>query len=77
MWERNVPSHGRILTVSLAMMLASGLTTHIVRPAQAQQRAPESQSSPYYDVAAERRLLDLANREQIKAGLLPCKKMMD
>lgn len=64
----------RVLTVSLAMMLASCLTTLIVRPAQAQQRAPESQSSPYYDVAAERRLLDLANRERIKAGLAPLQK---
>ena len=59
----------RVLTVSLAIVLASGVATLIVRPAQAQQRAAESQPSPHYDVAAERRLLDLANRERMKAGL--------
>jgi uncharacterized protein YkwD len=64
----------RVLTVSLAIVLASGVATLRDRSAQAQQRAAESQPSPYYDVAAERRLLDLANRERMKAGLAPLQK---
>jgi uncharacterized protein YkwD len=64
----------RVLTVSLAIVLASGVATLGVRSAQAQQRAAQSQPSPYYDVAAERRLLDLANRERTKAGLAPLQK---
>jgi uncharacterized protein YkwD len=64
----------RVLTVSLAMVLASGVATLRVPAAQAHKQAAVSQSSPYYDVAAERRLLDLANRDRMKAGLAPLQK---
>jgi len=43
----------RVLTVSLAMVLASGVATLRVPAAQAHKQAAVSQSSPYYDVAAE------------------------
>jgi len=64
----------RVLTVSLAMVLASGVATLRVPAAQAYKQAAVSQSSPYYDVAAERRLLELANRDRMKAGLAPLQK---
>jgi len=64
----------RVLTVSLAMVLASGVATLRVPAAQAHKQAAVSQSSPYYDVAAERRLLELANRDRMKAGLAPLQK---
>jgi uncharacterized protein YkwD len=56
------------------MVLASGVATLRVPAAQAHKQAAVSQSSPYYDVAAERRLLDLANRDRMKAGLAPLQK---
>jgi len=64
----------RVLTVSLAMVLASGVATLRVPAAQGHKQAAVSQSSPYYDVAAERRLLELANRDRMKAGLAPLQK---
>jgi len=63
----------RVLTVSLAIVLASGVATLGVPATQAQKPAAVSQST-YYDVAAERRLLDLANRDRMKAGLAPLQK---
>jgi uncharacterized protein YkwD len=63
----------RVLTVSLAIVLASGVATLGVPAAQAQKPAAVPRST-YYDVAAERRLLDLANRDRMKAGLAPLQK---
>lgn len=62
------------LTVSLAIVLATGVAALRVSSAQAQQPAAESHPSPYYDVVAERRLLELANHERMKAGLAPLQK---
>jgi uncharacterized protein YkwD len=56
------------------MVLASGVATLRVPAAQGHKQAAVSQSSPYYDVAAERRLLELANRDRMKAGLAPLQK---
>lgn len=61
----------RVLTVYLAIVLAGGVARLGIPCAQAQEPAAEPQSSPYYDVAAERRLLELANRDRMKAGLPP------
>lgn len=66
------------LMASLAIVLTAGAVTLAV-PAlhAAQQSTPataDSQPSPTYDAAAERRLLELANRERAKAGLTPLQK---
>src|SRR5450432_1007636 len=65
----------RTLIASLAIILATGMVSLKVPPLRAaEQPAPattDSQPSPYDDAAAERRLLDLANRERAKAGLSP------
>ena len=65
----------RALTAALAIVLATGVATLAVPAVSAaQQPAPsasDSQPSPYSDAEAERRLLDMANRERAKAGLPP------
>ena len=65
----------RALIASLAIVLATGVVTlDVPQIGAAQQPSPaslDSQSSPYYDAEAERRLLDMANRERAKAGLPP------
>jgi uncharacterized protein YkwD len=65
----------RTLIASLAIVLATGVAALDAPPAHAAQQpavaAANSQSSPYDDVEAERRLLDMANRERAKAGLSP------
>ena len=65
----------RTLIATLAIVLATGVATLDAPPARAAQRpafaAANSQISPYDDVEAERRLLDMANRERAKAGLSP------
>ena len=65
----------RALIASLAIVLATGVVTlDLPQICAAQQPSPavsDSQSSPYYDAEAERRLLDMANRERAKAGLSP------
>ena len=65
----------RTLIASLAIVLATGAATLDAPPASAAQQpalaAANSQSSAYDDVEAERKLLDMANRERAKAGLSP------
>lgn len=64
----------RTLIASLAIVLATGVVTLKVPTAQAAEQpatAADSQPSPDYDAEAERRLLDMANRERAKAGLPP------
>ncbi len=67
----------RTLIASLAIALATGVTTLAVSPSLAAEQpgaATNSQPSPYYDTEAERQLLDMANRERAKAGLSPLQK---
>ena len=68
----------RSLMVSLAIFLAMGVVTPGVPALHAAQQAAiakaDSQPSPSYDHGAERRLLELANRERVKAGLAPLQK---
>jgi uncharacterized protein YkwD len=67
----------RGLKASLAIVLATGFLSLEARPLRAEQpgaAAADSQPSPDYDAAAERRLLDMANRERAKAGLPPLQK---
>lgn len=67
----------RGLTACLAIVLATGMIAIEAQPARAAEvpaTASGSQPSPYYDSDAERRLLDLANRERAKAGLPPLQK---
>ena len=65
----------RALIASLAIVLAIGMATLAVRrPRGGATGRPESQPSPSYDAEAERRLLDMANRERAKAGLPPLQK---
>jgi uncharacterized protein YkwD len=65
----------RTLIASLAIVLATGLVSVEAPPLRAaEQPAPataDSQPSPYYDAEAERRLLDMANRERAEVGLPP------
>lgn len=64
----------RALIASLAIVLAAGVVTLEVPALQAAQAAiatADSQPSPTYDAEAERRLLEMANRERAKAGLSP------
>jgi uncharacterized protein YkwD len=66
------------LIASLAILLTTGVMTLRVPALQAAQQpgvaAADSQPSPTYDVEAERRLLELANRDRAKAGLPPLRK---
>jgi uncharacterized protein YkwD len=68
----------RALTASLAIVLATGMVMLRVQPLYAARQSDsataDSQPSPYYDAEAERRLLDMANRERVKAGLPPLQK---
>jgi uncharacterized protein YkwD len=68
----------RALIASLAIALASGGVTLAVPALRAAQQpgiaAADSQPSPRYDLEAERRLLELANRDRAKAGLPPLQK---
>ncbi len=68
----------RSLMASLAIFLAMGVVTPGVPALHAAQQAAiataDSQPSPSYDHEAERRLLELANRERAKAGLPPLQK---
>jgi uncharacterized protein YkwD len=65
----------RALIASLAMVLATGVATLKIPPLRAAEQpasaTADSQPSPYYDAEAERRLLEMANRERAKAGLPP------
>jgi uncharacterized protein YkwD len=65
----------RALIATLAMVLSTGVMTlrvPLLRAAEQPASATaDSQPSPYYDAEAERRLLDMANRERAKAGLPP------
>ncbi len=63
----------RALIASLAIVLATGVVMLEVPTSYAAQQPTtvESQPSPNYDAQAERRLLDMANRERAKAGLPP------
>ncbi len=68
----------RALIASLAIVLATGVSTLEVPASHAAQQpvvsAADSQASPTYDAEAERQLLDMANRERAKAGLPPLQK---
>jgi uncharacterized protein YkwD len=68
----------RALLASLAILLTTGVVTLEVPALQAAQQtalgADDSQPSPTYDAAAERRLLELANRDRARAGLPPLHK---
>jgi uncharacterized protein YkwD len=65
----------RTLVAYLAIFLAAGVVTleapalHAVQ--QAADATADSETSTTYDAEAERRLLELANRERAKAGLSP------
>jgi uncharacterized protein YkwD len=62
----------RVLIVSLAIALATGVVTLEVPALRAaQQPTATADSQPTYDAQAERHLLDLANRDRAKAGLPP------
>ena len=64
----------RVCIVLLAILLATGTApAPMLRAAgpPATQTTTESQPSPNYDTNAERRLLEMANRERAKAGLPP------
>jgi uncharacterized protein YkwD len=68
----------RALTAFLAIILATGVVTLEVPALHGAQQAAiataDSQPSANYDAEAERRLLELANRERAKAGLPPLQK---
>jgi uncharacterized protein YkwD len=68
----------RTLIAYLALLLAAGIVTLQVPELHAAQQeanaARDSQPSTVYDTEAERRLLDMANRERAKAGLPPLQK---
>jgi uncharacterized protein YkwD len=67
----------RALIASLAILLTTGVTTlevPVLSAAQQPAATAGSQVSPAYDAEAERRLLDLANRDRAKAGLPPLRK---
>lgn len=68
----------RALIAFLAILLTTGVVTLEVPVLHAAQQqavdAADSQSSPAYDAEAERRLLELANRDRAKAGLPPLHK---
>jgi uncharacterized protein YkwD len=66
------------LIASLAIVLATGVVT-LELPALSAAQQPaiawvDSRLSPNYDAEAERRLLEMANRERAKAGLPPLQK---
>src|SRR5713101_5790849 len=68
----------RTLIAALSIFLATGVVMLEAPPLLAGQQAAiaadDSQPSPTYDAAAERRLLDMANRERARAGLPPLRK---
>jgi uncharacterized protein YkwD len=68
----------RTLIAYLALLLAAGVVTLQISELHAAQQeanaARDSQPSTVYDTEAERRLLDMANRERAKAGLPPLQK---
>ena len=67
----------RAFIASLAIILATGFLSLEARPLRAEQpgvAAADSQPSPDYDAAAERQLLDIANRDRAKVGLPPLQK---
>jgi uncharacterized protein YkwD len=68
----------RALIASLAILLTTGVVTLEVPVLHAAQQqtvdAADPPSSPSYDAEAERRLLELANRDRAKAGLPPLRK---
>jgi uncharacterized protein YkwD len=68
----------RVLIASLAIFLATGVVMLEVPPLRAAHQAAiaadDSRPSLTYDAAAERRLLEMANRERAKAGLPPLQK---
>jgi uncharacterized protein YkwD len=67
----------RALIASVAIALATGLLSLEARPLRAEHPGAamaDSQPSPEYDAAAERQLLDMANRDRAKAGLPPLQK---
>jgi uncharacterized protein YkwD len=67
----------RTLIAALSIFLATGVVVLEVPSLRAQQAATaadDSQPSPTYDAAAERRLLEMANRERARAGLPPLQK---
>ncbi len=68
----------RTLIASLAIVLAAGVMRLEVPALHAAQQtaiaSADSQPSLKYDAEAERRLLELANRERAKAGLPPLQK---
>lgn len=65
----------RALAASLALVLATGVATLEIPPLRAAEQptsaTADSQPSSYHDAEAERRLLEMANRERAKAGLPP------
>jgi uncharacterized protein YkwD len=68
----------RTLMTSLAIVLVASVVTLEVSALQAAPQAAnataDSQTSTTYDDEAERRLLELANRERARAGLPPLQK---
>src|SRR5258708_13250163 len=68
----------RTLIAALSFFVATGVVVLSVPSLRAAQQAAiaadDSQPSPTYDAAAERRLLDMANRERARAGLPPLQK---
>src|SRR6266403_2793102 len=68
----------RTLIAALSIFLATGVVMLEVPPLRAAQQATmatnDSQPSLTYDATAERRLLDMANRERARAGLPPLQK---
>jgi len=67
----------RTLIAALSIFLATGvvmLEVPSLRAQQAATAADDSQPSPTYDAAAERRLLEMANRERARAGLPPLQR---
>ena len=68
----------RTLIAALSFFVATGVVVLSVPSLRAAQQAAiaadDSQPSPTYDAAAERRLLEMANRERARAGLPPLQK---
>src|SRR5258708_13297901 len=68
----------RTLIAALSIFLATGVVMLEVPPLRAAQQGTiatdDSQPSLTYDATAERRLLDMANRERASAGLPPLQK---
>jgi hypothetical protein len=64
------------VAIVLATVFMSLETSPVHAAEQPRAAATDSQPSPEYDAAAERQLLDMANRDRAKAGLPPLQKMM-